>query len=297
MKRFSMVLALFLCLAPTGWTDTNTWNRARLMAINEDRTALVLDTGARALNVTVKSKPLQAALKNHDKDDLVTATVIRENGETVLDEIRTVTVPVGKRFRLLVMVVCGALMVLGTALFLHGHDTARLMVGADNRYSNSKFQMLLWFGVLVMSYMAAGYLRWHEGGGAFIGGINLPQNLLVLSGISTFTLAAAKGIVTGNIARGKITKNHNPGQPQLVADLLCDDTHQPDIADFQMTVVTLLAVAVYLIQIFHFLGNIELSKTVTIPDVDTTILATFGFSQGAYLMKKYVAHDDKPPGK
>ena len=54
-----------------------------------------------------------------------------------------------------------------------------------------------------------------------------------------------------------------------------------------MVVITILAVVVYLAQLFAFLGSIELLKVVTIPDVDTTILATFGLGQGAYLTKKY----------
>jgi hypothetical protein len=85
----------------------------------------------------------------------------------------------------------------------------------------------------------------------------------------------------------------NPQKPSLVTDLLCGDDRRPDLADFQMIVVTLLAITIYTVQVFHFLGSVELRAIVTISDVDTTILATFGFSQGAYLMKKYVS-SDKP---
>ena len=59
-----------------------------------------------------------------------------------------------------------------------------------------------------------------------------------------------------------------------------------DFGDFQMLVVTLLAVVMYLILIFHFLGSIEFRTTVSLPDLDTTVLAAFGLGQGAYLTKK-----------
>jgi len=59
-----------------------------------------------------------------------------------------------------------------------------------------------------------------------------------------------------------------------------------DFGDFQMIVVTLVAVGMYLMLIFHFLGSIEFLRTTSLPDVDTTILAGFGLDQGAYLAKK-----------
>jgi hypothetical protein len=65
-----------------------------------------------------------------------------------------------------------------------------------------------------------------------------------------------------------------------------NDVGSFDFGDFQMLVVTLLAVTMYLMLIFHFLGSIEFTKALTLPDVDTTVLAAFGLGQGAYLAKK-----------
>ncbi|PYV54561.1 MAG: hypothetical protein DMG98_17960 [Acidobacteria bacterium] len=53
-----------------------------------------------------------------------------------------------------------------------------------------------------------------------------------------------------------------------------------------MLAVTLIAVATYIALIFTFLGTIEYSKVVNLPDVNTTILATFGLGQDRYLTKK-----------
>ena len=77
-----------------------------------------------------------------------------------------------------------------------------------------------------------------------------------------------------------------PGQERFFRDLVQNDVGGFDFGDFQMLVVTFLAVAMYLILIFHFLGSIDFTKTLTLPDVDTTILAGFGLGQGAYLTKK-----------
>jgi len=53
-----------------------------------------------------------------------------------------------------------------------------------------------------------------------------------------------------------------------------------------MLVVTLLAVAMYVVATFGFLALMDKLATVKLPDVDTTILSAFGLGQGAYLTKK-----------
>ena len=50
--------------------------------------------------------------------------------------------------------------------------------------------------------------------------------------------------------------------------------------------VTLIAVGMYLTLIFHFLGSIEFQSTASLPDLDSTVLASFGLGQGAYLTKR-----------
>lgn len=216
-------------------------------------------------------------------------------------------------------VILGLLIVLTvtSSVLLKGHFRM-LIVGKDNRYSNSKTQMALWFGVVMLVYLATVVLRILHGGGEMIGGVNVPQNLLVLSGLSVFTFGAAKGITSSNVAKaaqaappptpplpppqgqpaGTATQMAPAPAPVVVKppadhpdffnDLLCDDTGQPDMGDFQMIVITVIAAAVFFVQVFQFLGHIELLTTVTTPDLDTTLLAVFGLGQGAYLTKKYV---------
>jgi hypothetical protein len=57
-----------------------------------------------------------------------------------------------------------------------------------------------------------------------------------------------------------------------------------------MIIVTLVAVGMYVVMILHFLGLMELRAATSLPDVDTTILASFGLGQGAYLTKKAVGN-------
>lgn len=60
-----------------------------------------------------------------------------------------------------------------------------------------------------------------------------------------------------------------------------------------MLLVTLTAVAIFLISCFIYLSDLWPKHLITLPDVDTTLLSAFGVGQGAYLLKK-AASD---PGK
>jgi hypothetical protein len=108
--------------------------------------------------------------------------------------------------------------------------------------------------MVMVTYIAALWFRWREGGGHFIGGVDIPQNLLLLSGMSAFTFAAAKGIIIGKqeTARAKALKAGlnpddaakkakspaNADERSFLHNLLCNDKGDPDIGDFQMLMVT-----------------------------------------------------------
>jgi hypothetical protein len=211
----------------------------------------------------------------------------------------------------------------------------RFVVGQDNRYSNSKIQLAVWFWIVISTYLALFTFRIYYAGWDFLGGIGIPQNLLLLSGLSALTYGGAKAITTAkaNAAADaalqaqqtmtavtaemcqvamnsqdsvqfaaaklkqdsaasmvKITaeamKKPSPNGPRLFRDLVSNDDGVFDFGDFQMLVVTLIAVGTYLMLIFHFLHSVEFRKYVYLPDVDSTVLALFGIGQGAYLTKK-----------
>ncbi|HEY0049343.1 MAG TPA: hypothetical protein VGB68_08675, partial [Pyrinomonadaceae bacterium] len=61
-----------------------------------------------------------------------------------------------------------------------------------------------------------------------------------------------------------------------------------DLGDFQLIVITFLAVAIYIVQVFAFLEVVQLSRFATLPDVDSALLTVFGLGHGSYLVKKAV---------
>ena len=185
-----------------------------------------------------------------------------------------------------------------------------LVLGEDNRYSNSKMQLALWSWLLVTVYVATIGIRLKEGGLDFFGGVNVPANLLWLSGISVLTFAGAKQLVTSRIDSSTrpatMVKPPPITGPKFPRDLVTDDSgRRADLGDFQMLLVTIIAVLVYGIRVFGWLGTLSLEASVDLPDVDTTLLSAFGVGQAAYLAKKAVgdagataapgAVDDTPP--
>jgi hypothetical protein len=210
--------------------------------------------------------------------------------------------PICIEYRLLILTVC-ALALFGLATAATRGKPLSFIIGMDNRYSNSKFQLALWFWVLISTYLATVIFRVWFAGWDFFGGVSIPTHILELSGLSAITYGGAKAITTAKVeaAKNPVTPpgaaiiqvpNPNPkpsqlpGQESFFTDLVQNDQGGFDFGDFQMLVVTFIAVGMYLMLIIHFLGSVEFLKTATLPDVDTTILATFGLGQGAYLAKK-----------
>lgn len=273
---------------------------ARVQSIGKDGSTLsVLQMNAeKPDDLAVNDKTLQERVQGLKQGDVVGLEyALDEKSARVLKWVSVRAVPIGPGRRLWVLLVSALGLLVVSAVFAGGNPF-KFMVGQDGRYSNSKFQLAVWFFVLIVTYIAAVWLRWMAGDtwADFIGGVNIPQNLLLLSGLSAFTFGAAKGITTGKIDDARLA---NPAvdpkpaatvPPRFPSDLLRNDQGNLDIGDFQMIVITLLAVVVYLGVVFKFLGSVELFKIVALPDVDTTILASFGLGQGAYLVKKYAGH-------
>ncbi len=234
-------------------------------------------------------KNLQEALKQLHPGDLVAVTA---SGTTLQNvEIRKVSVTF-LRSLITLAVVALALWALTWLLTKKGALLGRFLVGRDNRYSKSKFQIAIWFATVMATYIGILCLRWWAGVPSLVGGVDIPQNLLLLSGISALSFGTAKGITQrkeNNPAAADKTTAANPSFP---SDLVSDDSGQPDLGDFQMVMITLIAVGVYLTQVFSFLHLLELKAQVSMPDVDATLLGIFGISHGAYLMKKAVSGDD-----
>lgn len=219
---------------------------------------------------------------NLDQNDLVTS-------------MRILEVPVGAGLECAVVAGAFGFCLLIAALLTRGH-ILQLILGEDNRYSNSKTQLAIWFTVLIATYIATVCLRAAEAGWDFLDGIQIPEHLALISGMSVLTFGGAKAITTSKIDAAFAAGDDNPkptmpqGRASLLRDLVKSDVQRFDLGDFQMLIVTFVAVGMYLAGILYFLSSIPMSKSIRLPDVDTTILATFGLGQGAYLTKKAVGN-------
>ena len=244
--------------------------------------------GGESLLVAVRDAGEQKELKTFKTGDHAVIQITKDGDQFVLQTIGIRTVPVSSWRRLAVLTIAALGLFLLSAVLTKFHPL-RLVLGQDNRYSDSKSQMAVWFFVGIVTYIAAVYLRATSAGSEFLGGANIPQNLLLLSGMSALSFAGAKGITTNKI-QNAVEQGVTDPKPSARApsfwNLVQDDKGNFDIGDFQMLVVTLLAVGMYLVLVFHFLGTLEMRRTIDLPDLDTTILAAFGLGQGAYLAKK-----------
>jgi len=286
---FRISLVLLLMGVATSLAQAAVPEKARIDAVDAVKKTLTLtvcDSSCYGKQVTVRVADEQVriltALHVHDR---VTYTA---DDKLVLQGITVTAKAVDKGDRITALS-CALLACLLLSTLLTWWRPLKLLIGEDNRYSNSKIQMAVWFCLVIATYLAVVSLRVRELGWDFLGGINIPTNLLLLSGMSALTFAGAKGITTAKIdaaaEQGK-TDPKPPGTPEFFKNLLQNDAGHFDLGDFQMLVVTLLAVGMYAVTVFHALEIIQVSPTTLLPDVDTTILASFGLGHGAYLTKK-----------
>ncbi len=77
-----------------------------------------------------------------------------------------------------------------------------------------------------------------------------------------------------------------PAGTAHITQLFQDDAGRADLGDTQMILITLIAIATYVVTCFHQLGNLEIAQEVSLPDIDSYLLASFGIGQAAYLAKK-----------
>lgn len=275
--------------------------RGQIEAVAEDQSSLQITEVApktpeedwRSLTFTATDPNVKAEMKGLHPGDLVWVTA---SGGTIQDvEVQKESVSF-LRILVTLLVVAALLWIIAWfAIRGTGYGMGRFLVGRDNRYSKSKFQIAIWFWTVIVAYLATLYLRWWAGVPSLIAGIDIPENLLLLSGISALSFGTAKGIAQGKenrAAAAGVQAKPPATQPRFPTDLVCDDSGQPDLGDFQMVVITLVAVGVYAVQIFDFLGLLQMTSQVSMPDVDPTLLGIFGISHGAYLTKKAVSGDD-----
>ncbi len=243
------------------------------------------------LQTSTQFQPLVSAMRPGDG---IQATYVRSGGINATDGTNSVkslewqSKSVGRTARWWSLIGAMVALYILAYVFTRGRPT-ELFLGTDNRYSSSKFQTVLWFSLVISAYIAIVSHRIFAAGWSYVGGVDIPPNLLILSGISVLSFTAAKAITVGKVekavAEGKTDMKANADTPRVL-DLVTDDANRTDLGDFQMVAITILATIIYAISAVEFMDHIEFRRVVTMPDVDATLLSIFGLGQAAYLGKK-----------
>jgi hypothetical protein len=309
------VFVFFLCccfLPCRGWAIEPSANveskltKAIITSLEPDYTSITVQIGDVKEKLTldaIKAKELRAKVKIENNDRIGVILGSKHGDATIIKEIKSIEkrVDVQTRFSCILIAV---MVVLGSFTLCASGRLGAYIKGADNRISNSKFQIALWFFILFTIYLATLFLRVSIYGFDFIGGIGITDNLLALTGLSAFTYGSSKAITTSQIQSSKnqldpeaktekqtklqeaiSVKENKKGCPRF-KQLFRDDYNNLDFGDTQMFFITVLAVVVFFSTSFHFLEWVEYASKITLPDVDTTLLSVFGVGQGAYLAKK-----------
>jgi len=170
-----------------------------------------------------------------------------------------------------------------------GHwSILKYVEGADGRASTSKFQWLFWTVVVFFAYTAAYVARARYG---YLEQLpSVPQNLLILMGISAGTMAGAKAITQTQVNQRKIVKAAPDPRDQQsgMGALVNDDDAVPDLTKIQMLGWSLLIAAIYLsrvVQMVHAYDARDNDLT-QLPDIDTALMVLMGVGHGGYLAKK-----------
>lgn len=251
--------------------------------------ALAAPFGNRTLMVTdPKAGGLLAQVR---KGDILDFTVNDAANPTELVALLGASRPVDPLPRLAALVASLAGLWLFAALMRLGWPNA-FLIGVDNRYSNSQTQLALWFSAVVAVYLATVVLRAIYLGPDYIGGVGIPTNLMWVTGFSAFSFGGAKAITHQKVAnaqqRGLASPKPRATAAHFPRDLVQNDQGQADLGDLEMILIALLAVGIFVVTAFFGLGALDIAPHVALPDVDSTLLASFGIGHGAYLAKKTV---------
>lgn len=250
---------------------------------------LTLPTPFSDKTLTVADPSAKEILAKARKGDIVKFSADDSTKPSQLYKLQEIRRPVGKTSRFIALAVSLAVICLLAAAMVRGSPLA-FLIGVDNRYSNSQTQLALWFTAVATVYLATVVLRVIYLGADFIGGVGITENLVALTGLSALSFGGAKVITTQKVQNATLPNQPAPkpaaARPNLLTDLVMNDRQQADLGDFTMILIAFGAVGIFALSAFHFLGELKLATQVTLPDVDTTLLASFGIGHGAYLVKK-----------
>jgi len=297
------ILALLLVIAGLLWL-TQAWGAVATQAASvpaaltgefkvfvpgTNELVVILEGRDRVIQLAAGKSEERQQLAHARAGDVITIQVDDAVEPENVNSIVAIQRPVSGWFRSIAMGIALVLAVGAASIALQSRPQ-QLAIGLDNRYSNSQTQLVAWTLALTVVYLATIFLRIFVLGPDYVGGVGITANLAALSGLSALSFGGAKTITVAKLDKqalegGPSTKTRAE-RPDLLRDLFTNDKGVADLGDFQMIAITVLAVVIFLVTAFHWLHLLTLSPSVTLPDVDTSLLAGFGIGQGAYLAKK-----------
>ncbi|HEX3557221.1 MAG TPA: hypothetical protein VIA62_28680, partial [Thermoanaerobaculia bacterium] len=91
------------------------------------------------------------------------------------------------------------------------------------------------------------------------------------------------------------TRATNPSWRDLLGNDSASGAPALDLGDFQLLLVTLIAVVIYLVSAYLSLATLEWRASISLPEVDQTLLGLLGVSHLTYLSKKGVTDPSPKP--
>ena len=176
-----------------------------------------------------------------------------------------------------------------------------LVIGEDGRPSTSKFQIIIWTAAVVFAFLAIFQIRFSSGYRQVLP--DVPTNLLIAMGISVATAVSAKSIAVGaqSKADAATTIAANAGTPLAPppasqSGIFAGDTGTPDFGKVQVVLWTLIAVGVFLSEVFALINCHtcpvfdpkvgEKACTLGLPDIGQTLMILMGLGHATYIGKK-----------
>lgn len=178
-----------------------------------------------------------------------------------------------------------ALLWLVSALLAGDLNPFSLAVGADNRLSTSKLQVLLWTGcvgfVYAMIYADRVIVFGH------VDPITqIPHNVLFALGLSVTSAVAAKAITSSQVAANPDNKDV-AAEPSYDPSALVreDGASTASLTKVQVLFWTVIAIVVYVNSAFHDLTTIVpcTGPLCSFPDIDTTLMIFMGLGHATYI--------------
>lgn len=169
----------------------------------------------------------------------------------------------------------------GVLIQLMGRGVSKLVMGADNRISTSKVQVVIWTFALAATVLALIAQTWvgiDEGFDKISSGEFEFWPYLVLLGGPFAAAIGAKALVGSQVGSGDSAKP--PGQPEA-AQVFTNDSGSADLIDCQYLLFNLIA-------LIYFVGAFIGSPENGLPDIPTFLYVLTGASALGYVSNKAI---------